>query len=65
MLSIYPDVPQAYADHWFRVGVYWEGYAQMNVFSSVQSLGRVRLFATPWTAACQATLFIINSRSLL
>ena len=41
MLSIYPDVPQAYADHWFRVGVYWEGYAQMNVFSSVQSLGRV------------------------
>ena len=34
-------------------------------FSSVQSLTRVRLFATPWTAACQASLSIINSWSLL
>ena len=34
-------------------------------FSSVQSLSHVRLFATPWTAACQASLAIINSRSLL
>ena len=33
--------------------------------SSVQSLSRLRLFATPWTAACQASLSIINSRSLL
>ena len=33
--------------------------------SSVQSLNRVRLFATPWTAACQASLSITNSRSLL
>ena len=32
-------------------------------FSSVQSLSHVRLFATPWTAACQASLSIINSRS--
>ena len=32
---------------------------------SVQSLSRVRLFATPWTAACQASLSIINSRSSL
>ena len=32
-------------------------------FSSVQ-LSRVRLFETPWTAACQASLSIINSRSL-
>ena len=30
-------------------------------FSSVQSLSRVRLFATPWTAACQASLSITNS----
>ena len=29
----------------------------------VQSLSRVRLFATPWTAALQASLSIINSRS--
>ena len=34
-------------------------------FSSVQSLIRVWLFATPWTAACQAFLSITNSWSLL
>ena len=34
-------------------------------FSSVQSLSRVWLFATTWTAACQASLSITNSRSLL
>ena len=32
---------------------------------SVQSLSCVWLFATPWTAACQASLSITNSRSLL
>ena len=32
---------------------------------SVQSLSRIRLFATPWTAAHQATLSITNSWSLL
>ena len=32
---------------------------------SVQSLSCVRLFATPWTAACQASLSIANSQSLL
>ena len=35
-----------------------------GIFSSVQLLSRVWLFATPWTAACQASLSIINSRSL-
>ena len=34
-------------------------------FSSVQSLSRVQLFATPWTAERQASLSITNSRSLL
>ena len=34
-------------------------------FSSVQSLSRVRLFVTPWIAARQASLSIINSWSLL
>ena len=33
--------------------------------SSVQLLSHVQLFATPWTAACQASLSITNSRSLL
>ena len=31
----------------------------------MQSLSRVRLFATPWITACQASLSITNSRSLL
>ena len=34
-------------------------------FSSVQLLSRFRLFATPWTAAHQASLSITNSRSSL
>ena len=34
-------------------------------FSSVQSLSRVRLFATPWLIARQASLSITNSRSSL
>ena len=42
---------------WLCVSVYlW--------FSSVQLLSRVQLFATPWTAACQASLSITNSQSL-
>ena len=40
-------------------------FAQGNQFSLVQSLSRVQLFATPWTAACQAPLSITNSQSLL
>ena len=35
------------------------------LISSVQSLSHVRLFATPWTAARQASLSITNSQSLL
>ena len=37
----------------------------MSVSQSVQSLSRVRLFATPWTAARQASLSITDSQSLL
>ena len=37
----------------------------MYQFSSVQSLSCVQLFATPCTTACQASLSITNSRSLL
>ena len=32
---------------------------------SVQSLSHVRLFATPWTAAWQVSLSVVNSQSLL
>ena len=34
-------------------------------FSWIQLLSRVWLFATPWTAACQASLSVTNSRSWL
>ena len=34
-------------------------------FSSIQSLSCVRLFVTSWTVACQTSLFITNSQSLL
>ena len=50
-----------------RVGHEWATEQEqklLNQFSSVQSLSCVRLFVTPWTAACQASLSITNSRSL-
>ena len=37
----------------------------MCLFSSVQSLSRVWLFATPWIAACRISLSVTNTRSLL
>ena len=37
----------------------------MTIFSSLQSLSPVWLFATPWTAAHQVSLSITNSQSLL
>ena len=44
-------------------GMTWENSIETCIFSSVQSLSRVRLFATPWITACQASLSITNSRS--
>ena len=40
-------------------------FSILYINSSVQSLSRVWLFATPWTTARQASLSITNSRSLL
>ena len=40
-------------------------YVSFNQSSSVQLLSHVRLFATPWIAACQASLSITNSQSSL
>ena len=40
-------------------------HIQMHTHSSVQSLSHVQLFATPWIAACQASLSITISRSSL
>ena len=39
--------------------------AWISKFGSIQSLNHVQLFATPWMAACQASLSITNSWSLL
>ena len=41
----------------------WRPRQNRHQFSSVQSLSRVRLFVTPWTAARQASLSITNSQS--
>ena len=38
-------------------------YSHRVIFSSVQLLSHVRLLATPWTAAPQASLSMINSQS--
>ena len=40
-------------------------HTHTSFLSSVHWFGCVQLFATPWTATCQASLFIINSQSLL
>ena len=47
---------------------FWLGFQSVPEsvqFSLLQWLSRVRLFATPWTAAHQASLSITNSQSLL
>ena len=44
----------------FHFNFFYIGHIQ---FSSVQSLSRVRLFATPWTIAHQASLYITNSQN--
>ena len=47
-----------------RIKVIWWLDRWIFLFISVQSLSHVRLFATPWIAACQASLSINNSWSL-
>ena len=54
----------ASSDRFFTTSATWEAEREYQ-FSSVQSLSCVQLFATPWTAAHQASLSITNSRSLL
>ena len=48
---------------WHPDGKRQETFACLKWLSSVQSLSHVQLFATPWTAAHQASLSITNSRS--
>ena len=51
---------------WLRIGVV-ETLPEFNssIFIVIQLLSHVQLFATPWTAAHQATLFFTISQSLL
>jgi len=49
---------------WQRIYCFQVYNIVIQLFSSVQ-FSRVWLFATPWTAACQASLSITNSHSLL
>ena len=49
----------------YCVGTWNVRFTNQGKFSSVQSLSHVRLFATPWTAARQASVSITNSQSLL
>ena len=42
-----------------------KGFSFWWLIVAVQSLNSVQLFATPWTAACQASLSFTNSWSLL
>ena len=60
--------------HWFLASVLWShitltwkpALLWLHLYkSSVQSLSRIRLFETPWTAAHQPSLSITNSWSLL
>ena len=55
-----PGESRAYSEPCEQPGI----FGRWN-FSSVQLLSCVRLFATPWTAACQASLSTTNSWSLL
>ena len=48
----------------FSHKVYFQSLLVTWHISSVQALSRIWLFATPWTAARQASLSITNSRSL-
>ena len=52
---------------WDQIGVSqcYLHLRQDSILVSVQLLSRVQLFATPWAAACQASLSFTISRSLL
>ena len=74
--SLWEAVPVCSLTHGYRVYLpKWPSMEGINLsaafyivsvqFSSVESLSPVRLFTTPWTAACQAFLSITNSWSSL
>ena len=62
-------LPISYREMAFRAHLKYQvsspHFKMLNSISSVQLLSRVQLFVTSWTAACQASLSITNSWSLL
>ena len=65
-LSLEPKECYFLTQTWTKSSVYKEiPLVSRGQFSSVQSLSHVRLFATPWIAASQASLSITNSQSSL
>ena len=63
--AVKPAVPCQEEKHLLLLENYHHYYFATIQFSSVQSLSCIYLFATPSTAACQASLSITSSRSLL
>ena len=61
MLLGHPESKRILENHLLLL--YWLCQSLLTVFSSVQSLSHVQVFATPWTTAYQASLCITNSRS--
>ena len=60
------ECKHAYTETQAHTCAYINTYTYTHIqFSSIQLLSRVRLFATPWTAARQACLSITSSQSLL
>ena len=59
------QIARLYSSSFFFFFYFWL-YSSYDwvIFSSVQPLICVRLFATPWTAVCQASLSITNFQSL-
>ena len=47
-----------------KICIYFSFFNEYIQVSSVESLSHVQFFETPWTAACQASQSITNSRSL-
>ena len=63
-LHVVQSVARAFSKVTQLVSGRWDCKSKSGL-SSVQSLSRVQLFVTPWTAAHQASLSITNSQSLL
>ena len=64
-LNCAPPLKNSYFDALVSNVIVFGGSAFRVQFSSVQSLSRIRLFATPWITARQVSLSITNSRSSL